>query len=92
MGELQYCKSDKPKLYPLDPFEIAQNHVKFPISSMQPYYFVAESFQAAKKQISDYCETIYKPFNVSYNDQDNSVVVDRHIKTRFTAEQKLEFK
>ena len=58
VGELEYCVTDKPKHYPLDPFEIAQNHLNYPISSMQPYYFVAESFQKAKLQISDYCETI----------------------------------
>jgi len=34
VGELEYCLSDKPKYYPLDPFEIAQNHLNFPISSM----------------------------------------------------------
>ena len=60
--------TDKPGTYPLDPFEIAQNHVNFPISSMQPYYFVAESFEKAKQQITDYCETIYRPFNVSFNE------------------------
>ena len=49
---------------------------------MQPYYFVAESFETAKQQIQDYCETIYRPFNVSFNEHDSSVVVDRHIKTR----------
>jgi len=44
VGELAYCVTDEPKFYPLDPFEIGQNHVDFPISSMQPHYFVAESF------------------------------------------------
>jgi len=34
VGELEYCLSDKPKYLPLDPFEIAQNHINFPISSM----------------------------------------------------------
>lgn len=49
VGELEYCLSGKPKYLPLDPFEIAQNHLNFPISSMQPYYFVAVSFQEAKE-------------------------------------------
>jgi phenylalanine-4-hydroxylase len=49
MGEIEYCLSDKPKYLPLDPWEIGLNHVNFPISSMQPYYFVAESFAKAKK-------------------------------------------
>lgn len=62
VGELEYCVSDKPKFYDLDPHVIAQDHVDFPISSMQPYYFVASSFETAKRQIIDYCETIHKPF------------------------------
>lgn len=49
---------------------------------MQPYYFVAESFHRAKEQIIDYCEHINKPFNVSYDNRTNSVIVDRKIKTR----------
>lgn len=69
VGELEYCLSDKPKYYPLDPFEIAQNHLNFPISSMQPYYFVAESFPKAKQQITDYCEQINKPFNVTFDNR-----------------------
>ena len=34
VGELEYYLTDKPKYLPLDPFEIAQNHLDFPISSM----------------------------------------------------------
>jgi len=48
VGELEYCVSNKPKYLPLDPFEIGQNHLNYPISSMQPLYFVAESFAKAK--------------------------------------------
>ena len=82
VGELQYCLSDKPKYLPLDPFEIAQSHINFPISSMQPYYFVADSFTKAKEQIAHYCETITKPFHVSYDNRTHNVFVDRKIKTR----------
>jgi phenylalanine-4-hydroxylase len=49
VGELEYCVTDKPTYYPLDPFEIAEKHLNYPISSMQPYYFVAESFAKAKQ-------------------------------------------
>ena len=56
VGELAYCISGEPTLYPLDPHEIAQNHLNFPISTMQPHYFVAESFLRAKEQITEYCE------------------------------------
>lgn len=82
VGELAYCVTDKPKHHPLDLFEIAQNHINFPISSMQPYYFVAETFEKAKQQIMEYTETIYKPFNVSYDEENHSVKVDRRIRTR----------
>jgi len=82
VGELDYCLSDKPKYFPLDPFEIAQNHINFPISSMQPYYFVADSFPRAKEQIIEYCEQISKPFAVTYDNRTQSVIVDRKIKTR----------
>lgn len=45
VGELAYCVSDEPKFYPLDPYEIGQNHTDdLVVSSIQPHYFVAESF------------------------------------------------
>lgn len=56
--------------------------MNFPISEMQPLYFVAESFATAKTQIIDYCENISRPFNVSYNQKTNTIEVDRKIKTR----------
>jgi len=34
VGELAYAVSDEPTFYNLDPHEIAQNHLNFPISSM----------------------------------------------------------
>ena len=81
-GELEYCMTDKPKFLPLDPYKIAQDHLEFPISTMQPVYFVAESFSKAKDQINYYCDNINRPFNVSYNTQSNSIEVDRGVKTR----------
>ena len=82
MGELAYCVTDEPEMKPLDPYEIAQNHLTFPISSMQPLYFVAESFAKAKEQITTYCDDISKPFAVTYNGANDTVTVDRKIKTR----------
>jgi len=32
--EIQYCVSDKPKFYPFDPHEIAQNHSDFVITDV----------------------------------------------------------
>lgn len=81
-GELEYCMTDQPKFLPLDPYKIAQDHIDFPISSMQPLYFVAESFSKAKEQINEYCDNINRPFNVSYNTLNDSIEVDRRLKTR----------
>lgn len=67
VGELAYCVTDEPELKRLDPYEIAQHHLTFPISSMQPTYFVADSFTMAKEQITSYCENISKPFAVTFN-------------------------
>lgn len=47
-GELAYCVTNEPEFLPLDPYKIAQDHTEFPISTMQPLYFVAESFSKAK--------------------------------------------
>lgn len=74
--------SNLPQFKPFDPLDIAQNHLYFPISEVQPLYFVAESFEKAKYQIIDYCENINKPFHLSYNKQSNSIEVDRRIRTR----------
>lgn len=82
VGELAYACSDEPKLFPLDPQEIAQNHLDFPISSMQPHYFLAESFEKAKIQIKDYCQNMNKPFQVTYNASNDTIEVDRFLNTR----------
>jgi len=48
-GELEYCVSDQPEYKPFDPYLIAAEHTEFPISSIQPLYFVADSFERAKE-------------------------------------------
>ena len=82
VGELDYCVSDKPEYRPLDPYYIAQHNLSFPISTMQPHYYVAESFTKAKAQIVEYCEGVRKPFNVTFNPKTLSVDVDRKVHTR----------
>jgi phenylalanine-4-hydroxylase len=81
-GELEYCVTDKPEFLPLDPYKIGESYVDFPISTMQPTYFVAESFADAKNKIFEYCSNIPKPFNISYNVKNKTIEVDRKIKTR----------
>jgi phenylalanine-4-hydroxylase len=48
---------------------------------MQPIYFVADSFDSAKDKITDYCNNIQRPFNVSYNIKNQTIEIDRKIKT-----------
>jgi Biopterin-dependent aromatic amino acid hydroxylase len=67
--------SDIPKYYPLDPCDITENHINFVINSVQPYYFVAESFVNAKETITKYCQGIKQPFKLKYNSKNNSVEI-----------------
>uniref|UniRef100_A0A4W3IAT0 Phenylalanine-4-hydroxylase n=1 Tax=Callorhinchus milii TaxID=7868 RepID=A0A4W3IAT0_CALMI len=64
-GELQYCLSDKPEIYPFDP-ERTTLH-KYPVTNFQPIYFVAESFEDAKEKVRKYAATIPRPFSFRYN-------------------------
>jgi hypothetical protein len=67
--------TDVPKYYPLDPIEIAENHLNFVINDVQPYYFVAESFISAKDTITEYTNKIEKPFTLSYDHAHNKVKI-----------------
>merc|ERR1712233_75267 len=64
-GELEYCLSDKPTLRPFVPAETAVQ--EYPITEYQPVYFVAESFETAKKQLQDFATTLSRPFELYYN-------------------------
>ena len=79
-GEFEWALSDKPKFYPLDCENIAENHQNFPISTLQPYYFLANSFSDAKNKISEYCDKIPRPFNCYFDEKKECVEVDRRIK------------
>ena len=79
-GEMEWAMSDGPKFYPLDCEEVAENHRDFPISSMQPYYFLANSFKDAEKKIAEYSNNIPRPFDVSYDDKTETIEVDRKIR------------
>lgn len=85
-GEMEWAFSDGPKFYPLDCEEAAENHRDFPISSLQPHYFLAKSFADAKEKITDYSEGIPRPFNCVYNEKRESIEVDRRIRATFGEE------
>ncbi|XP_069760504.1 phenylalanine-4-hydroxylase isoform X3 [Narcine bancroftii] len=77
-GELQYCLSDKPELRPFDPETTASQ--KYPITSFQPIYFVAESFENAKEKMRKYAANIPRPFSLHYNAYTQSIEVLDSIK------------
>jgi phenylalanine-4-hydroxylase len=72
-GELQYCLSDKPETRPFEPEKTAVQ--KYPITMMQPVYYVAESFEDAKNKMRAFAATIPRKFSVRYNPYTQSVEV-----------------
>lgn len=72
-GELQYCLSDKPEVRPLEPAKTSLQ--KYPITEMQPVYFLANSFQDAKERVMEFARSIPRPFSVRYNPYTESVEV-----------------
>ena len=56
-GELEYCRSDKPKILPFDPEVTALQ--EYPITTYQPVYFATESFEHAKKLVKEYAKVTY---------------------------------
>jgi len=78
-GELEYCLSGKPELKDFDP-EVT-GVTKYPITMYQPTYFVASSFEQAKRQIQGLCEKIDRPFAVRYDPYTQAIeVVDTNDK------------
>jgi len=72
-GELEYCKSDKPKILPFQP-EVT-SVTPYPITTYQPTYFVTESFEDAKRLVTDFAKTMNKPVQVQYNPYTESVEI-----------------
>ncbi|RUS86363.1 hypothetical protein EGW08_005881 [Elysia chlorotica] len=72
-GELEYCLSDKPEVRPFEPEKTCVQN--YPITSFQPIYFVADSFEDAKIKLKHFAATIPRPFSVRYNPYTQSVEV-----------------
>lgn len=64
-GELKYCLSDEPEKRPFDP-ELAAMQ-KYPITAYQPVYFVADSFERAKRQLRDFAQTLQRPCDLFFD-------------------------
>lgn len=72
-GELEYCLTDKPKVRNFEPSETAVQ--EYPITEYQPIYFVAKSFEEAKRKIASFSKCSGRPFSVRYNAYTQSVEV-----------------
>ena len=48
-SSFQYCVSDKPEIRPFEPAKAALQ--PYPMTDMQPVYFLAESFRDAREKI-----------------------------------------
>uniref|UniRef100_UPI00398EF556 phenylalanine-4-hydroxylase isoform X2 n=1 Tax=Pristiophorus japonicus TaxID=55135 RepID=UPI00398EF556 len=72
-GELQYCLTDQPEHRPFNPEKMACQ--KYPITSFQPVYFIAETFEDAKEKVRKFAAMIPRPFSVRYNSYTQSIEV-----------------
>ncbi|CAG5083924.1 Oidioi.mRNA.OKI2018_I69.PAR.g10501.t1.cds [Oikopleura dioica] len=72
-GELEYCRTDEPKILPFQPS--VTSVTEYPITTYQPTYFVTESFEDAKRLVSEFAKTMNKPVQVQYNAYTESVEI-----------------
>lgn len=80
-GELEYSMSlhaDKPKFLPFEPMKTCDQ--EYPITTYQPLYFEADSFDHMKEQMRKYASQLNRPFAVRYNPYTLSVEVLDHSK------------
>eukprot|EP00003_Mantamonas_plastica_P009042 TRINITY_DN1825_c0_g1_i2.p2 TRINITY_DN1825_c0_g1~~TRINITY_DN1825_c0_g1_i2.p2 ORF type:complete len:148 (+),score=54.53 TRINITY_DN1825_c0_g1_i2:586-1029(+) len=64
-GELEYCLSEEPEVLPFDPFQACDK--PYPITTYQPTYYVADSFESAKDKMLTFTNTFTRPFDVRYD-------------------------
>ncbi|KDO34906.1 hypothetical protein SPRG_00966 [Saprolegnia parasitica CBS 223.65] len=85
-GELEYsCSPTRPaggedvfpEYRPWDPYQAAKQ--KYPITTYQPIYYVAESLTDAKERMREFCEDMKKPFHARYNPYQQTISVDRAV-------------
>ncbi|OQR83639.1 phenylalanine-4-hydroxylase, henna-like protein [Achlya hypogyna] len=85
-GELEYACSPTrpaggemafPEYRPWDPYQAAKQ--KYPITTYQPVYYVAESLSDAKERMRDFYEDMKKPFHARYHPYQQTISVDRAV-------------
>eukprot|EP00052_Salpingoeca_macrocollata_P017270 m.140169 g.140169 ORF g.140169 m.140169 type:complete len:484 (+) comp20330_c0_seq2:1892-3343(+) len=72
-GELQYCLSDEPECRPFEPEVTAVTD--YPITTYQPIYYVAESFENMKDKMREFASKIQRPFTPRYNPYTESIEI-----------------
>jgi len=65
------------EIRPFDPKTTC--NVSYPITSLQPFYYMARSFKEMKEQMRKYALGIRRGFSVTYNSNEHSVKTDRHL-------------
>jgi len=76
-GELEYAMSSKPTVLPWDPFVAGETD--YPITTYQPTYFMASSFEDAKLKMTSFGDSFARKFNVRYNPYTQSLEVDGNV-------------
>jgi len=76
-GELEYSMGPKPEIRPWDPFKAAEQ--EYPITTYQPIYYIADSFESAKESMQAFSCSFARPFNVRYNPYTQSIEVDANV-------------
>jgi phenylalanine-4-hydroxylase len=76
-GELQHAMSDVPEVREWNPFKAGET--EYPITSYQPIYYQALSFDDAKAKMQSFSNSFARPFNVRYNPYSQVIEVDGNI-------------
>jgi hypothetical protein len=70
--------SDKAEFRYFDPFKACD--IPYPITKLQPIYWISHSFAEAKEQMERFSSKMKKVFHVTYDKEENCVRVDHKIK------------
>lgn len=85
-GELEYActgvsssndSAGQPELLDWNPVLAAG--MDYPITEYQPRYFVAQSLQAARESMTNFCRALPRPFYARYQPATESIWVDRAV-------------
>jgi len=82
-GELQHSTSPANSTIEIklwNPYEAADQ--SYPITTMQPLYFAAQSLKDAKERMKDYCDHVQRDFACIYDSETKTVFTDVDVRTK----------